>query len=81
MINVVKCTKTIYRDQNRIQLNSGCRARFFANTESSIRNQEGFPGHLSWELLPGAPSFGIGVSVISRGNIQTFPGYIVMNLR
>ena len=47
MINVVKCTKTIYRDQNRIQLNSGCRARFFANTESSIRNQEGFPGHLS----------------------------------
>jgi len=41
MINVVKCTKTIYRDQNRIQLNSGCPARFFANTESSIRNKEG----------------------------------------
>ena len=36
MINVVKCTNAIYRAQNRIQLNSGCRARFFANTETSF---------------------------------------------
>ena len=42
MINVVKCTKTIYRDQNRIQLNSGCRARLFANNETYFENQEGF---------------------------------------
>ena len=42
MINVVKCTNAIYRVQNRIQLNSGCRARFFANTEASFENQEGF---------------------------------------